>query len=47
MLFDTLGCVFSAVGVMILSKSRLVVKFGCCSALCDDHKVDITKYDSD
>ena len=45
MLFDTLGFVFSSIGVMILSKTRLVLKCGCCTASYNDHTTDITKED--
>ena len=45
MLFDTLGFVFSSIGVMILSKTRLVLKCGCCTASYNDHTTDITKDD--
>ena len=47
MLFDTLGFVFSSIGVMILSKTRLVLKCGCCTASYNDHTTDITKDDDD
>jgi hypothetical protein len=45
MLFDTLGFVFSSMGVMILAKTRLVFKCGCCTASYNDHTADITKED--
>jgi len=45
MLFDTLGCVFSSIGVMISSKTRLVLKCRCCTASYNDHTTDITKED--
>ena len=45
MIFDTLGFVFSSIGVMILSKTRLVLKCGCCTASYNDHTTDITKED--
>ena len=45
MIFDTLGFVVSSIGVMILSKTRLVLKCGCCTASYNDHTTDITKED--
>jgi len=43
MLFDTLSLLGSSVAVMILSKTRLVLRWGCCSASYNDHTTDITK----
>ena len=45
MLFDTLGFVVSSIGVMILSKTRLVLKCGCCTASFYDPTTDKTKHD--
>ena len=47
MLFDVLGFAASSIGVMILSKTRMVFKCGCCTASYNDHTTDITKDDEE
>ena len=47
MLFDVLGCAASSIGILILSKTRMVFKCGCCTASYNDHTSDITKEDEE
>ena len=47
MLSDVLRFAASSIGIMILSKTRMVFKCGCCTASYNDHTTDITKDDEE